>query len=103
MVFDAAAFTGLAKTARWFSHGMVFTAAGRRLAVRQDREIDGRRILYLWQDASALLAVGTPVSLQTGCDKQLNTCQKKFSNAVNYQGFPDLSDDRVLIYIGSSD
>lgn len=102
-VFNAADFIGLAQTPRWFSQGTILTPAGRRLVVRQDRSVDERRVLSLWQDASALLEEGVFVTLQAGCDKQLTTCQKKFANAINYQGFPDLSDDRVLINIGSAD
>ncbi len=89
--------------ADWFAHGTIITHGGRRLTVRADVKTDTERHLHLWQDATALVQVGDLVQVRSGCDKQISTCKAKFSNVINYQGFPDLSDDKVLIEIASGD
>lgn len=83
--------------ADWFAHGHVETSTGKMLGIRADAaETDGRH-LHLWQDADALVSSGDRVAVLAGCDKTLAACRSKFNNAVNHQGFPDLSDDRLLI------
>ena len=84
----------------WFTHGYVATATGQRFIIRQDARLDGRRRLHLWLDATPQIKIGDEVQLVAGCDKSLTTCRDKFDNAVNYQGFPHLSDDALLINIG---
>jgi len=33
------------------------------------------------------------VRLEAGCDKRMGTCQLKFNNLLNFQGFPDIPGD----------
>lgn len=87
----------LAHAAGWFTHGYLANAAGRRFVIRADKPETRFRRLHLWLDPSADIAIDETLDLVVGCDKQLETCQRKFNNAVNYQGFPSLSDDKLLI------
>lgn len=78
----------------WFTRGRLnFTSAnnlGRLLDIKRfsvlaiDTEID------LWASPKFTIAVGEPVTVIAGCDKQLSTCVSKFSNAVNFRGFPHM-------------
>lgn len=91
-VFRWTAFSDFTET--WFQRGRmdIVSGAGAGLwgTVKHDR-LDGQtRVIELWQPIRAQIAVGDTVRLSAGCDKRLDTCQLKFSNIVNFQGFPDL-------------
>ncbi|MGI9439702.1 MAG: DUF2163 domain-containing protein [Parvibaculales bacterium] len=88
--------------ADWFADGKLY-ADGMTddFIIRHDKLVDGGRRLVLWQTPPAKLQAGTMVTLIAGCDKKLATCQNKFSNAINFQGFPNLPDGRVLIDVRS--
>lgn len=45
-------------------------------------------------------AIGDAVTLIAGCDKAFGTCKAKFSNHLNFRGFPHMpGDDRALGYV----
>ena len=89
--------------ADWFADGTL-RADGvvGEFIIRHDTPIDDGRRLVLWQTPPLELQAGKMVTVQAGCDKKLATCNYKFSNAANFQGFPDLPDGRVLINIQPS-
>lgn len=86
--------------AGWFADGHVELPTGRRLAIRADTQNEEGRIVHLWADAPSQLSAGDEVILIAGCDKRPETCSEKFNNMINYQGFPSLSDERLLIGVG---
>ena len=58
---------------------------------RQRLEIDG--------DYGLQPELGDRVRITTGCDKQFATCRDKFSNILNYRGFPDIPPiDWVMVH-----
>ena len=59
---------------------------GRAIEIRS--QIGNTVILYL--AAPFDIAVGTTYSMIPGCDKQFSTCQNKYSNSINFRGFPYL-------------
>jgi uncharacterized phage protein (TIGR02218 family) len=70
--------------------------AGVAMAIKDHRD-DGE--LVLWQALSADAAPGDPVAITAGCDKRFATCRDRFSNAVNFRGFPFLpAPEFVLAY-----
>ncbi len=85
----------------WFAHGHIIFDDDRKWLIRSDRKTDAGRVLHLWQEAPRGLIVGSGATLVAGCNKTMTACRDKFSNAINFQGFPDLSDDAVLINIGA--
>jgi uncharacterized phage protein (TIGR02218 family) len=93
--YDARRFrvSGLADFAGgWFTGGrLVFTDganAGRSMEVKRHTVSGGIVTIELWQAMSAPVAAGDGFSVTPGCDKQFATCKSKFSNAVNFRGFP---------------
>ena len=48
--------------------------------------------------AAALLpiAAGDAFAVRAGCDKRFSTCDAKFANVMNFQGFPDIPGDDFL-------
>ena len=45
------------------------------------------------------LGVGDTVRLTPGCDKSFATCRDKFSNGVNFQGFPHMPGTDDLLQV----
>ena len=79
---------------RWFERGrlnvLTGAAAGTVALIKADRDVDGQRVLDLWQGLGADLAVGDLVRLEPGCDKSAATCRAKFNNFLNFRGFPHI-------------
>ena len=53
---------------------------------------------------SAVIAIGDGFSVVAGCDKAFATCREKFSNTLNFRGFPSIpGDDLVTRYPNETD
>ena len=92
----------------WFTRGRLnFTSAanqGRVLDIKRHRALASGSEIDLWAVPKFQIAVGESVSLIAGCDKQLSTCVAKFSNAVNFRGFPHMpGNDFVAKVAAASD
>lgn len=92
-VFDFAGVAGF--EARWFERGtltaLTGAAAGLTGNIKRDRpQPDGTRRVELWDALGAAIAPGDLVRITAGCDKRLATCRLKFSNILNFRGFPDI-------------
>ena len=78
----------------WFREGRVAfqtgPLAGLEADIAEDEMRNGSRTIILWIPLSQLPEAGDQVQLTAGCDKQFATCQEKFANAVNFQGFPHM-------------
>ncbi len=79
---------------RWFERGRlsVLSGAANGLsgAVKLDRVTDGVRHVQLWDSLREDIAAGDTIRLTAGCDKRMETCRLKFTNLLNFQGFPDI-------------
>jgi uncharacterized phage protein (TIGR02218 family) len=87
----------------WFAAGVlrVLDGAGAGLTgvIRADRSLASGRQVELWQGLRAAVAVGDRVRISAGCDKQPSSCRDKFSNFINYRGFPHVPpEDWLLAY-----
>jgi uncharacterized phage protein (TIGR02218 family) len=57
----------------------------------------------LWQEPAQAPVAGDTFTVAAGCDKQLATCRTKFSNTVNFRGFPHMpGNDFVTSYVRRS-
>lgn len=85
----------------WFAHGTLKWETGASLTgdipIRSDVIRQGRRYLGLWESLTSLPAVNAPMTLTAGCDKRTDTCRRKFSNIMNFQGMPHMPSDHLLI------
>lgn len=81
----------------WFRHGVVRVlggaAAGLVGLIKRDRSEGAGRVIELWHPLGATVVPGDALRIEAGCDKRLTTCQFKFDNVMNYQGFPDIPGD----------
>ncbi|MDZ4312529.1 MAG: DUF2163 domain-containing protein [Cypionkella sp.] len=92
---------------RWFERGrFVVTsgdAAGLVGVIKFDRLQNGQRVVDLWHELSAQIAIGDQVRLEVGCDRTSSTCRAKFANFANFRGFPHIpGDDWLASYPVSS-
>ena len=100
-VFRFAALAGFDD--RWFERGrleMLSGPAERLVAmVKNDRVVDGARVIELWEELRLPVAAGDLVMLEAGCDKRIQTCRLKFQNISNFQGFPHIpGEDWLMTY-----
>ncbi len=90
---------------RWFERGRLTVlngpATGLVAVIKNDRYAEEVRRVELWEALRADLSSGDVVRLEAGCDKRMETCRLKFSNLLNFQGFPDIpGDDWIMAYPG---
>ena len=87
----------------WFTQGRLrFTGganAGFATEIRRHVFEGGVAMFDLWLDAPQIIAVGDTVTVMPGCDKRFATCQAKFSNGANFQGFPHIPGNDVLLTV----
>lgn len=85
----------------WFEHGrltmLTGSAAGLTGMVKNDRQGPDGRIVELWQSLGAVVSPGDACRLQAGCDKKMTTCQVKFSNLMNFRGFPHIPGEDWMV------
>lgn len=88
----------------WFTRGQlqVLSGAAQGLVglIKSDtRDAQGQRVLTLWEQLRDTVVPGDEIRLVAGCDKRFSTCQSKFVNTLNFQGFPDIpGEDWITSY-----
>ena len=91
---------------RWFERGRLRVlsgaAAGLVAVIKNDRFAGGARRVEIWQALRAELGPGDMVRLEAGCDKRMETCRLKFSNLLNFRGFPDIPGDDWMMAVPKS-
>lgn len=98
-VFRFADMAGFAED--WFRHGVLKVASGAAQGlsgmIKRDRMDGAGRVIELWHPLGAEVAPGDALRVEAGCDKRRATCQFKFNNLLNFQGFPDIPGDDWVI------
>jgi uncharacterized phage protein (TIGR02218 family) len=89
---------------RWFERGRLIVQSGAgeglRGIVKTDAILpDGRRQIELWDPIAADILTEDTLRIEPGCDKRATTCQNKFNNFINFQGFPHIPGEDWLIRI----
>jgi uncharacterized phage protein (TIGR02218 family) len=81
----------------WFRHGVIRVLSGAATGliglIKRDRMEGAGRVIELWHPLGATVVQGDALRIEAGCDKRMETCQFKFSNLLNFQGFPDIPGD----------
>lgn len=81
----------------WFRHGVIRVLSGAATGliglIKRDRSDGAGRVIDLWHPFGATVAPGDSLRFEAGCDKRMATCQFKFDNLLNFQGFPDIPGD----------
>ncbi len=92
---DRFAATGLDSFADdWFANGVLTWTSGANAGssqrVREFRQTEAGTIVALWTDRPLSAEAGDALDIVAGCDKAFATCKAKFSNSLNFRGFPHL-------------
>ncbi|WP_276946735.1 DUF2163 domain-containing protein, partial [Haematobacter massiliensis] len=83
--------------ARWFERGSLTILSGSASGLVGLVKLQKDGNVELWQELRAPLHPGDRVRLTAGCDKRLATCGAKFSNTVNFRGFPHVPGEDWLV------
>ena len=104
-VFVAAGLGGL--TAGWFAQGTLTWGsganAGRRAEVLLHDVTGGLVTLTLLEAPLRMITAGDSFTVTAGCDKRAETCGGKFSNIVNFRGFPHIPGQDAVIRYATKD
>lgn len=88
----------------WFANGVLTWTSGSD-AGRSQRVVDFRReeagaVVVIWPATSSQPVTGDTFAIVAGCNKSFATCKAKFSNALNFRGFPHLpGNDSAYSYV----
>lgn len=90
------------QAARWFDEGVlrIVSGDGKGLMakIKADRAVSATiREIEIWSAMAAIPVPGDKVSVRAGCDKSSRSCRKKFSNFMNFRGFPHLPAEDWLV------
>lgn len=91
----------------WFEGGELIVTSGQaeglRGRIKNDRPlVGGGREVELWEGLALAPAAGDSVRLVVGCDRRAETCRLKFSNFLNFRGFPHLPPEDWLLAPGAA-
>jgi uncharacterized phage protein (TIGR02218 family) len=94
-------FNGLSEfDVGWFKNGRATIVTGNGIGqiqiVKEEEEISGLRRIELWQAYGQAPSIGDEIQLIAGCDKRASICRQKFSNFLNFRGFPHIPGDDWL-------
>lgn len=92
----------------WFRGGHLTWQSGenigRKIEVTEHIKSNGIILIHLWQPMPFEVQQNDNFSIQVGCDKSFSTCAQKFSNTLNFRGFPHMPGNAfALSYAGNED
>lgn len=92
----------------WFRGGYLRWLSGPNskltVPIKSDRVVGTTRQVEFWTEPAFPASAGDRVLLVAGCDKTAATCRAKFSNFINFRGFPHLpGEDWVTAYPKAGD
>ena len=91
----------------WFDGGLLSWTSGNNsgtsIEIPTSTVLGAITRLQIWKMLPQEIAVGDGFGIEAGCDKKFSTCKLKFSNALNFRGFPHLpGSDFALSYASNS-
>ncbi|MEL7026723.1 MAG: DUF2163 domain-containing protein [Pseudomonadota bacterium] len=92
---------------RWFERGRFDVKSGAAVGlagiVKNDRVDGSERVIELWEEIRANVAVGDVVRIQVGTDGTVEDVLAKFGSLENFGGFPTIpGEDWLMAYPSSS-
>jgi uncharacterized phage protein (TIGR02218 family) len=87
-----------------FTHGLLTWQTGmnsaRSMEVKRHTALgDGSAEIELWRSMPLPIEVGDRFSVIPGCDKTFGTCRNKFSNTLNFRGFPHIPGNGYVVAV----
>lgn len=85
------------EAAEFFAHGKITFNSGANSGLTFAIKAYSGGQFTLWQALPNVPSVGDAYTVTTGCDKQFTTCQAKFTNAINFGGYPHIPGSDALL------
>jgi uncharacterized phage protein (TIGR02218 family) len=86
--------TGLTQASGYFSNGLLTFVTGNNAGLSVEVKVHtndtGVVTFELFLPTAFLINIGDTFSVQAGCDHTFTTCVNKFSNGINFGGFPSI-------------
>lgn len=89
-IYTGGGLATLMPTSEYFQNGLVTWITGLNAGLAAEVKLYSIGYLELFQPMPYTVAVGDTYTVNAGCDKQLTTCIGRFSNVVNFRGFPHI-------------
>ncbi|HHG90656.1 MAG TPA: DUF2163 domain-containing protein [Devosia sp.] len=87
----------------WFAHGKALWLSGKRLDLADPvvghAKDSGTVSLSFGGPVGDWVSIGDQMTLYAGCDRRFSTCADKFSNALNFQGFPHIPGSDFILTV----
>jgi len=74
---------------------------GFKIEIKSHVKNAGLVTIELWSEAAGPPLAGDRIIVTAGCDKRIQTCAARFSNAVNFRGFPDMPGNDYVTSVAS--
>ena len=92
----------------WFDGGVLSWTSndneGRQMEVKRFTLSGATAQIELWRSMVSPIAVSDTFTITAGCDKTFPTCKAKFTNQINFRGFPHMPGNKyVMAYPTSGD
>ena len=104
-VFTASGISGFANG--WFAFGVLEWAsgsnAGRRDEIMLHEVASGVVTITLLEAPVRVITSGDVFTIRAGCDKRAETCAAKFSNILNFRGFPHIPGQDTVVRYAQAD
>ncbi|CAM3104327.1 phage conserved hypothetical protein BR0599 [Paracoccus aminovorans] len=104
-VFTASGISGFANG--WFAFGVLeWTSggnSGRREEIMLHEVASGVVTITLLEAPVRVITSGDVFTIRAGCDKRAETCAAKFSNILNFRGFPHIPGQDTVVRYASQD
>ena len=89
--------TGVTQMIDWFGGGVVTWLTGANAGLRMEVQNSNAGDFQLVLAMPYVIATGDTFTASPGCRKNFNVCRAKYSNVINYRGFPFLpGNDKTL-------
>ncbi|MBN4046387.1 DUF2163 domain-containing protein [bacterium AH-315-P15] len=100
----AFAVTGLEGFANgWFSRGKLSWVSGANNGRAMEIKIHSPGRIELWLPMADTVAASDTFDVVAGCEKSFTICRQKFSNTVNFRGFPHMPGNDYVVSYPTSD
>ena len=77
----------------WVANGIVTWTSGNNVGMSGEVKSFAANTYELFIPTVYQMQVGDTFEVTTGCDKTSDTCKSKFSNVINFGGFPHIRTD----------
>lgn len=86
----------------WFTGGKLTCSSGANAGAAMEVKIHRAAAtvaIELWQAMPQPIAAGDTFTVTAGCDKRFATCRDRFTNGLNFRGFPAIPGNDFLIQV----